>query len=89
MGDILCRICGEPWDAGARHGGDMTAGEYRMLIRGEGCPACKGKRPEGRAINDIEFIESLDANTDGDEALDAAMKLEFEEKQRRSLAVKG
>ena len=46
MGDILCRVCGEPWDHyGARHGDDMTKGEYGRLVKGLGCPCCKGVGP--------------------------------------------
>ena len=40
MGDILCRRCGEPWDAyGVTHG-DMTALEARRFRAGKGCPVC-------------------------------------------------
>ena len=124
MGDIICRNCGEPWDAwGARHG-DMTQSEYQMLIKGKGCPACGGrpvidcglhgdeyipynmldeacpmgkwlkwprmctypgecehKRPRER-VDDIKFLSSLEDNTDGMEALDAAMDIEFEERKK-------
>jgi len=113
MGDIICRNCGEPWDAdGARHGDDMSPSEYQMLIKGIGCPACKGKPiynceldpdtncdqfKDGRCSlpdpihcdhkvrwrpNDMSFLSSLSENTDGDEALDAAMDLEFQERRK-------
>lgn len=34
-------------------------------------------------VDAVEFLTSLDANTDGMEALDAAMDIEFEERRRR------
>jgi hypothetical protein len=40
MSDILCALCGEPWDAyGVRHG-DMTPEEAAQFLAGRGCPAC-------------------------------------------------
>ncbi len=40
MSDIVCSICGEPWDAyGVRHG-DMTPAEARQFLTGQGCPSC-------------------------------------------------
>jgi hypothetical protein len=47
MADVICRICGEPWDTwGVETGeGDLTREEYRELIAGEGCPACGGEPP--------------------------------------------
>lgn len=40
MADILCRMCGEPWEAyGVRHG-DMEPAEARRFLAGEGCPCC-------------------------------------------------
>lgn len=52
MGDIKCRICGEPWDSYGVHeslridgDGDMTASEAKMLLEGRGCPSCKGIPP--------------------------------------------
>jgi len=51
MGDVYCKVCGEPWDiAGvlpALHGredeADMTKKEAEILVSGKGCPSCKGK----------------------------------------------
>jgi len=41
MSDIVCSVCGEPWDAyGVRHG-DMTPEEAERFLGGEGCPACE------------------------------------------------
>ena len=40
MSDILCTVCGEPWDGyGVRHG-DMTPAEARKFLAGQGCPSC-------------------------------------------------
>jgi hypothetical protein len=43
--DVYCRICNEPWDTwGVSTGeGDLSLEEYRRLLRGEGCPYCKGQ----------------------------------------------
>lgn len=73
--DIICRKCGEPWDAyGARHG-DMTPGEYRAFIRGDGCPCCPDEAdPDGRDWT-MEFLQSLEEATDGPEAEYAAWRL--------------
>jgi len=40
MGDIHCPKCGEPWDSYGVHNGDMTDGESRRFLAGEGCPSC-------------------------------------------------
>ena len=41
MSDMVCAICGEPWDAyGVRHG-DMTPAEARKFLSGQGCPSCQ------------------------------------------------
>lgn len=40
MSDILCALCGEPWDAyGVRHG-DMEPWEAKKFLAGQGCPSC-------------------------------------------------
>ena len=58
MGDILCRVCGEPWDAyGVRHG-DMEPGEAKRFLRGQGCPRCNGKKPE--EISEAQDLERLE-----------------------------
>ena len=51
MGDIICRICSEPWDSyGVRQSltpdgdGDMSVSEAKMVLSGRGCPVCKGKQ---------------------------------------------
>lgn len=41
MADILCAVCGEPWDAyGVRHHVDMDPLEAKKFLQGKGCPAC-------------------------------------------------
>jgi hypothetical protein len=41
MSDMLCSVCGEPWDAyGVRHG-DMTTEGAERFLAGEGCPVCE------------------------------------------------
>jgi hypothetical protein len=53
LGDIYCKVCGEPWDAyGVRHHEDMDAKEAAMLLSGRGCPSCKGKLPVDCALPD-------------------------------------
>jgi len=77
MGDIRCRVCGEPWDAyGVRHHEDMTPKEAKAFLMGLGCPCCKGVRPEDYDP-DEEFMNFLydvtdPINDDGDpiEAID-------------------
>lgn len=51
MGDIYCKVCGEPWDSYGVHqslrpdgDGDMEPAEAKMLLSGRGCPGCKGKQ---------------------------------------------
>lgn len=46
MSDILCAVCGEPWDAYGVHHGDMMAWEARLFKRGLGCPSCQGLAPD-------------------------------------------
>lgn len=54
MGDMLCKVCGEPWDGyGVRH--DFTAAERLQFYNGKGCPCCKGKVPKGGSP-DIETV---------------------------------
>lgn len=40
MGDIRCRMCGEPWDSYGVRNGDMTEAEAEKFLAGEGCPSC-------------------------------------------------
>jgi len=52
VGDIYCRICGEPWDAYGVFHGDMTKEEAKLFLEGKGCPSCnfgkKTKKPKDR-----------------------------------------
>jgi hypothetical protein len=41
MSDIVCAMCGEPWDAYGVYHGDMTSDEAERFLAGEGCPACE------------------------------------------------
>lgn len=78
MGDITCRVCGEPWEAyGIRHG-EMTPEEADKFLKGLGCPCCKGKKPDRKDEDDqgdrdfeTEFLHSLvdTENTDEDPIL--------------------
>lgn len=54
MGDLLCRVCGEPWDAYGLHHGDVMAWEARLFKAGAGCPSCEGIPPEGMTDADAE-----------------------------------
>lgn len=66
MGDIYCRVCGEPWDIagvlpalnGREDEADMTKEEAEMLVKGLGCPACKGKKKTD-GLHDEEYIVGL------------------------------
>ena len=41
MSDILCAVCGEPWDAYGVGHGDMTPEEAERFLAGVGCPVCE------------------------------------------------
>jgi hypothetical protein len=64
MGDIICRVCGEPWDAYGvimslrkPEGDDLTPQEARDLLAGRGCPCCRGQPPEDLTEDEREEIE--------------------------------
>lgn len=40
MSDVYCAVCGEPWDYYGLIHGDVTPGEGRRILAGEGCPCC-------------------------------------------------
>lgn len=43
--DVYCNICGEPWDYyEVQH--EFTKKERFLFKSGQGCPDCKGKRPD-------------------------------------------
>jgi len=51
MDDIICVVCGEPYETDyVNH--DMTVSERNRLLSGKGCECCKGVKPEGRTEND-------------------------------------
>ena len=64
MSDILCAVCGEPWDAyGVQHG-DMTPDEAARFLAGAGCPACvfaaipsPGGDPLAAAESELEWSD--------------------------------
>ena len=65
MGDIICRVCGEPWDSFGVHSRiDVTNAEARRILSGKGCPSCKGKQQPH--THHPEFLQSMDDNTDSD-----------------------
>lgn len=68
MGDIKCRMCGEPWDYyGLKHG-DVELDEGERILNGEGCPCCSFGKDKGKCGNhDIEYVGSLMDNSEGDE----------------------
>jgi len=61
MGDILCCVCGEPWDYYGLSHGDVTPSEKRMILKGRGCPCCKGVGPQGEDKDQLylNYLESL------------------------------
>lgn len=65
MGDITCRICGEPWDAYGVYNGDMTEEEKQIFLKGLGCPCCKGKK-QATEQTEEDFLFSLTDETDLD-----------------------
>jgi hypothetical protein len=69
MGDLLCRVCSEPWDAWGLHHGDVMAWEAKLFKAGAGCPSCKGVPPEGTSPADADArelaaVESMADNWD-------------------------
>ena len=55
MSDILCAVCGEPWDAYGVHHGDMLAWEATLFKAGAGCPSCAGVAPDGIDADDVSL----------------------------------
>lgn len=69
MSDVLCRVCGEPWDVHhLKH--DAPAWVYPLVLAGAGCESCEGEAPENTNAEDIAeksdraFV--IDSPTDGD-----------------------
>lgn len=63
MSDILCRICGEPWDnfgITTNDEGDMTREEVKKFRAGKGCPSCDfGSRCTHCSGTGLEPAESI------------------------------
>jgi len=60
MSDVMCKICGEPWDYyGAKECGDMSSGEWEAFKRGYGCPCCEGI-PDGDRVFEPQSIEDVE-----------------------------
>lgn len=72
MTDVICRVCGEPWDCtGGLHFShtDMQWWEFEAFIQGNGCPCCEGVRRIDHVLEDIpglnaQWQRSLMAATD-------------------------
>jgi len=42
--DLICNVCGEPWDSWGVSHGDMTKRERKIFYEGKGCPSCLSKK---------------------------------------------
>jgi hypothetical protein len=72
MGDMICKVCGEPWDAyGVRH--DFTAAERTFFLNGKGCPCCKGKSDKPKP--DIETVVWSHVNNQDTDPLETIDRL--------------
>jgi len=72
MGDMLCKVCGEPWDAyGVRH--DFTAAEREQFYNGKGCPCCRGESDKPRP--DIETVVWSHVNNQDTDPLETIDRL--------------
>lgn len=57
MADVICRVCGEPWDVHhLRY--DAPAWVYALVLAGAGCESCEGVTPEG--VHAEEIAETSD-----------------------------
>jgi len=62
MGDVYCRVCGEPWDvaevlAALKGRGDaLTKEEAERLLEGKGCPCCKSRE---KGSHEDEYYNGL------------------------------
>ena len=70
MGDIICKVCSEPYDfLGFGDDGDFSKEELDFMLNGKGCPSCKGIKPDNAkpyGERTMEWIRSIDENTDLD-----------------------
>ena len=64
MGDVICKMCGEPWEFYyITH--EMEEPWKTDILFGNGCPSCKGKSPDG-VDRTFEHARSIDDGTDLD-----------------------
>jgi methionyl-tRNA synthetase len=67
MTDVYCRICGEPYEY--YYLVEEEPEWKEPMLRGEGCPSCRGKRPSGEidkeelALRHLCSIEETDLDT--------------------------
>jgi len=73
MGDIICKVCGEPYDYLAFDDDDddedFSLKELDFMLKGKGCPSCKGEKPDNAkpyGERMMDWIRSIDENTDLD-----------------------
>ena len=45
MADIVCVVCGEPWDSWGVRNGEMPRWQASLFLKGAGCPCCEGESP--------------------------------------------
>jgi hypothetical protein len=63
MGDVICKICGEPWEYYyIVH--EMESPWNKKILHGLGCPCCEGKRTN-KEDHTMEYLQSFE-NTDLD-----------------------
>ena len=67
--DIICGVCGEPYEI--FYLVDEEPEWKDKMLRGEGCPSCKGEKPQGLSEKtneelDFERLNSIEENTDLD-----------------------
>ena len=76
MSNIICRVCGEPWDMyGLKHG-DVKPDEADKILDGKGCPCCKfGTDPKKHEDHAEEYLNSLLSNSEAVEISDSDLWL--------------
>jgi len=58
--EIVCRICGEPWDYESLYGEALDLEESRDLMEGNGCPACEWHKKNGGLTDHTkEWMQSV------------------------------
>lgn len=64
MSDVLCRVCGEPWDTHhLRY--DAPAWVMPLVLAGAGCESCEGEAPEGSDADAIAEKSDVSLVIDG------------------------